>query len=194
MTTSNASGQLMFNIGPGVTIPILTNRRETEDVGIDRQSLQTSNSVTLPVNVQMIPDIAVNRQDEMKPSTSTPLEKLETSPPQEIVLQHEEPPILTETPAPSCGNVRASMAHSSDETGIATGDRTIRQSEIANNPSVGDLAIQLANLSARNIISGVCVAATETYSMAQRVAEVYYCFFKIITIIPFQFDKLIFLL
>ena len=149
MTTTNASGQLMFNIGPGVTIPILTNHRETEDVGIDRHSSQTSPS--LPVDVQTLPDTSVNRQDERKPSTSTPLEKLETPSEQEIVLQQEEPTILTETPSQSCG---------------------IRQTEVVNNPSVSDLAMQLANLSARNIMSGVCVAATETYSMAQRVAEV----------------------
>ncbi len=169
MTTTNASGQLMFNIGPGVTIPLLTNHRETEDVGIDRHSSQTSPS--LPVDVQTLPDTSVNRQDERKPSTSTPLEKLETPSAQEIVLQQEEPTILTETPSQSCANVRASTAHSSNETSTG-GDRTIRQTEVVNNPSVSDLAMQLANLSARNIVSGVCVAATETYSMAQRVAEV----------------------
>jgi hypothetical protein len=94
---------------------------------------------------------------------------LETSVPQEIVSQREEEPItFMETPTPSRGNVRAPVAHSSEETG----DRTIGPTEGSSNPSVSDLAMQLANLSARNIMSGVCVAATETYSMAQRVAEV----------------------
>lgn len=169
MTTSNASGQLMFNIGPGVTIPLLTNHRETNDVDIERRSLQTQTSAPFPADVQVISEVTVNRQDEINPSTATPPEKLETSPPDEIVSQREEEPVtVMETPAPSRGNAGASVAHSSEETG----DRTIRPTEGLNNPSVSDLAMQLANLSARNIMSGVCVAATETYSMAQRVAEV----------------------
>lgn len=168
MTTSNATGQLMFNIGPGVTIPFLGNLREVEPVSADRQMSQPPTSVILPAEVPSTPETHVTTEREEKEPTirSSPVE-LETRPSADMILP--ELPIA-ETAAPNSSNPRIAVASSIAE--LDTANRTLRQTENMADASFSNLALQLVNVSARNLASGVCIAATETYSMAQRVAEI----------------------
>lgn len=168
MTTSNATGQLMFNIGPGVTIPFLGNLREVEPVSAYRQMSQPPTSVILPAEVPSTPETHVTTEREEKEPTirSSPVE-LETRPSADMILP--ELPIA-ETAAPNSSNPRIAVASSIAE--LDTANRTLRQTENMADASFSNLALQLVNVSARNLASGVCIAATETYSMAQRVAEV----------------------
>ncbi len=165
MTTSNASGQLVFNIGPGATIPFLTDPRET-DVGAERQtqSSPTISCFSPTTNSNVMAETPMKsdtvKQEEWRlTSSSTPGVKPKLPPPSEATpVQQEEFASVEEPGIPSTSNGRAPVAHS-------TGDR---QSE---EPSVSSLAMQLASVSSRHLMNGACVAATETYIMAQRVAE-----------------------
>ena len=150
MTTSNASGQLVFNIGPGVTIPFLAGPRETEEVR-DTQIQSPPTPLTNPVPVETPVRPAVQQEEEKEVATPAVKPKRPLPPPEEIPAQIEE------TPATSGGQVPT--AHSTEN---------VRQTE---EPSVSSLAMQLASISSRHLMNGACVAASETYVMAQRVAE-----------------------
>ena len=149
MTTTNASGQLVFNIGPGVTIPFLAGPRETEEVR-DTQIQSPPTPLTNPVPVET-PVRPVQQEEEKEVATPAVKPKRPLPPPEEIPAQIEE------TPATSGGQVPT--AHSTEN---------VRQTE---EPSVSSLAMQLASISSRHLMNGACVAASETYVMAQRVAE-----------------------
>lgn len=163
MTTSNASGQLMFNIGPGVTIPFLASHRETDNVEAERQtqalpsipSLPPPNSV--PAEERSTSDTVKSGEEESRTTTLvTP------APPRP---SEEELAYVGATAVHPSRNPEAPATHSIENVNI---NQTLRQAE---EPSVSSLAIQLASVSGRQLMSGVCVAASETYIMAQRVAE-----------------------
>ena len=153
MTTTNASGQLVFNIGPGVTIPFLAGPREAEEVR-DTQTQSPPTPLTNPVPVETPVRPAVQQEEEKEVATPAVKLKRPLPPPEEIPAQIEE------TPAPSGG--QTPTAHSTENA------NNVRQTE---EPSVSSLAMQLASISSRHLMNGACVAATETYVMAQRVAE-----------------------
>lgn len=170
MTTSNAAGQLVFNIGPGVTIPFLGNLREPEHGGTDRQVSQTPTPVILSTEIASAAEThMVVKSEENKPHVRSPPGELEIPTSADTVLPEQQASIV-DTAAPASVKARIASAPLVEEVAIA--DRTVRQPETTADPSMSNLALQLVNLSARNLASGVCVAATETYSMAQRVAEV----------------------
>ncbi|KAI9559457.1 hypothetical protein GHT06_013447 [Daphnia sinensis] len=167
MTTSNATGQLMFNIGPGVTIPFLGNLRE-EPVAADRQMSQPPTPVIPSAEVPSIPETQlIVEREEKEPPIRSSLGELEARPPADIILP-EQP--IAETAAPPSSNTRIAVAPSIAE--LDTTNRTLGQTENTADASFSNLALQLVNVSARNLASGVCIAATETYTMAQRVAEI----------------------
>lgn len=164
MTTSNASGQLVFSIGPGVTIPFLTNHRERNETVPDERVQPITDPVS---NEARRTSVA---REEVKPSTSTspppPADQSETATLEGTQLRQEAP--STESPVIPVSSVQAvEQVHSINAT-VTAADRPVRQNQDA---TVSELAMQLATLSSRHVISGVHAAATETYTMAQRVAE-----------------------
>lgn len=137
--TTSASGQLIFNIGSGVTIPSLAE--------IPTQQGTQEEKAPLPSTPGVVEDLESNASF--------------TSEPRDV--QHQPP-----AASPESREADRERTVTSEST---TGHPDERISTPNDTASVGDLAVQLATLSARNLARGACTVASETYLAAQRVAE-----------------------
>lgn len=158
MTTSNTAGQLVFNIGPGVTIPFLADQRNSRDEGQTNEPAREIAPTVNPISNTAAEIVEEEIQNYIEPSPSVP------------PVCEPEPAAVQETQLrPKTTTAGAEESHSTQEnSNNATPVPTLGQTE---DPTFSDLAMQLATLSTRHLITGACAAVSETYTMAQRVAE-----------------------